>query len=88
MSKMGRSKILGSVGWDAFNPFPSKLGKTSHFAILLCLMPGYFTLSNTRLQYFTCQGRASGIHLCVIVFYLSFVSSFSFLLITTGSSGV
>ena len=44
MSKMGRSKILGSVGWDAFNPFPSKLGKTSHFAILLCLTPDYSIL--------------------------------------------
>ena len=33
------------------NPFPPRLAKTNPMIILLCLMPDYFTLSNTRSFY-------------------------------------
>ena len=32
-----------------FNPFSTKPAKTSHFSILVCLTPEYFTLSNTTI---------------------------------------
>ena len=36
---------------EIINSFPPKSVKNTTFVILLCLTPGYFTLSNARLFY-------------------------------------